>query len=157
MRWRWDQGRLAYFQYDNLVRIAKVLLDLNGVVINQRDFDPLRKPFEEYTGLPFAPKHYRVWRNYARVFECSMLATSLNGQLYTTDFCKLLQLPSNDFSADQYFNLLFSRFSYPYSQFEGYNTSQPQVFPFIAIIKFAMTRGDVGISLDEVFFICDRQ
>lgn len=63
MRWRWDQGRLSYFQYDNLVKIAKVLLDLQGVQINQKGFDPLRKPLEDYTGLPFAPNHYRVWRN----------------------------------------------------------------------------------------------
>lgn len=151
MRWRWDQGRLSYFQYDNLVKIAKVLLDLQGVQINQKGFDPLRKPLEDYTGLPFAPNHYRVWRNYARVFECAMLATSINGKLYATDFCKLLQLPSEEFSSDQYFNLLFSRFSYPFSQFEGYNITQKQVFPFIAIMKFAMARGISGVSVADVF------
>ena len=55
VRWRWDQGRLAYFQYDSLVRIARTLLDLNGVKINQPNQDPLRLPLEVSTGLPFSP------------------------------------------------------------------------------------------------------
>jgi len=151
MRWRWDQGRLSYFQYDNLVRIAQTLKTLNGVEINQHHIDPLRGPLESYVGLPFAPSHYRVWRNYARVFECAMLATSVGGNLHTTDFCKLLTLPPDQFAPDQYFNLLFSRFSYPSCLFENYNVTQGQVFPFIAMIKFAMARGAAGISLDEVF------
>ena len=128
MRWRWDQGRLSYFQYDNLVSIAKVLLTLNGVKINQRNFDPLREPLENAVGLPFAHSHYRVWRNYARVFECAMLATSVNGCLYATDICKLITQPADKFSSDQYFNLLFSRFSYPSPLFEMYNSKQQQVF-----------------------------
>lgn len=151
LRWRWDQGRLTYFQYDNLVKIASVLSSLNGIKINQSGIDPLRNPLEAGVGLPFSPAHYRVWRNYARVFECAMLATSVNGNLYTTDFCKLLLLPADKFSPDQYFNLLFSRFSYPSCLFENYNVTQKQVFPFVAIIKFAMARGPKGISLDEVF------
>lgn len=151
MKWRWDQGRLSYFQYDNLVKIADVLLTLQGIKINQPNFDPLREPLEKGVGLPFAPSHYRVWRNYARVFECAMLATSVNGSLYATDICKLITQPADKFSPDQYFNILFSRFSYPSCLFEKYNTTQQQVFPFIAIIKFAMTRGDSGVSLEEVF------
>jgi len=151
IRWRWDQGRLSYFQYDNLVRIAEVLSSLDGVEINGSGFDPLRGPLENGVGLPFSPSHYKVWRNYARVFECAMLATSISGKLHTTDFCRLLMLSPDKFSPDQYFNLLFSRFSYPSCLFENYNTTQKQVFPFVAIIKFAMSRGADGISLDDVF------
>ena len=151
VRWRWDQGRLAYFQYDSLVRIARALLDLNGVKINQPNQDPLRLPLEASTGLPFSPVSYRVWRNYARVFECSLLATSIEGKLFATDFCMLLQLAADVFGADQYFNLLFSRFSYPFPLFEGYDPTARQIFPFLAIMKFVMAREGSGASLDEVF------
>lgn len=151
MRWRWDQGRLAYFQYDSLVRIARTLFDLNGVKINQVNQDPLRHPLEACTGLPFSPVSYRVWRNYARVFECSLLATSVGGKLYATDFCMLLRLASDVFGADQYFNLLFSRFSYPFPLFEGYDPTARQIFPFLAIVKFVMAKGGSGASLDDVF------
>ena len=145
MRWRWDQGRLGYFQYANLVLTAKVLSGLVGTVINPRDgTDPLRQPLERYTGLPFSPAHYKVWRNYARVFQCAMLATSINGRLFVTDICKLLLLPPSEFSSDQYFNLLFSRFSYPFAPFEDYNVTHAQVFPFLAIMKLAMSRGNKG-------------
>ena len=152
MRWRWDQGRLGYFQYANLVLTAKVLSGLVGTVINPRDgTDPLRQPLERYTGLPFSPAHYKVWRNYARVFQCAMLATSINGRLFVTDICKLLLLPPSEFSSDQYFNLLFSRFSYPFAPFEDYNVTHAQVFPFLAIMKLAMSRGKQGVSLEDVF------
>ena len=69
MRWRWDQGRLGYFQFENIVRIAQVLKTLDGVPLNTRE-DLLRQPLMQGTGLPFAPAHYKVWRNYARVFAC---------------------------------------------------------------------------------------
>jgi hypothetical protein len=87
-KWRWDQGRLTYFQYENLKSIAHTLIRLEGVEINQKDVDPLRSELESFTGLPFAPSTYRVWRNYKRVFECSFLGTNLNDRLYVTDFCK---------------------------------------------------------------------
>lgn len=45
--WRWDQGRLSYFNFDNLRRIASVLVQLEGVELNLRDLDPLRTPLEE--------------------------------------------------------------------------------------------------------------
>ena len=37
MRWHWDQGRLDYFQFENIVRIAQVLNALDGVPLNTRE------------------------------------------------------------------------------------------------------------------------
>lgn len=34
MRWRWDQGRLEYFKFDNIIKIAKVLSELDGIWLN---------------------------------------------------------------------------------------------------------------------------
>ena len=59
MRWRWDQGRLEYFRFDNLVRIAETLAALDGVALNG-SFDPLRAPLVSQTGLAFKPDaHFR--------------------------------------------------------------------------------------------------
>ena len=150
MRWRWDQGRLGYFQFENIVRIAQVLNTLDGVPLNTRE-DLLRQPLMQGTGLPFAPAHYKVWRNYARVFACSMLATQVNQKLVVTDLCRKLAEEPSVLTADQYLNFVFSRFTLPYPAFDGYNPNISVAFPFVAIAKFVFVRADSGASLADVF------
>lgn len=116
MRWRWDQGRLTYFQFENICAIAKVLKSLDGLALDTKD-DLLRQPLEMNTGLPFSPSHYKVWRNYARVFQCSMLATKFENRLIITELCQNLA-GKNPFSPDEYLNFVFSHFQYPYLAFE---------------------------------------
>jgi len=87
MNWRWDQGRLDYFKYENICNISKCLMDLGGVDLRSASGDPLREYLMAHTGLPFAPAHYRVWRNYGRVFACSLLAVSIGNTLIPTDIC----------------------------------------------------------------------
>ncbi len=149
MRWRWDQGRLAYFQFENICAIAKVLKSLDGLSLDTKS-DLLRQPLETNTGLPFSPIHYKVWRNYARVFQCSMLATKIDNKLIVTDLCNNLA-GDNPLSSDEYLNFIFSHFQYPYPAFEGYDPKIKQVFPFAAILKFIISRHDRPVSLDDVF------
>ena len=150
MRWRWDQGRLDYFQFENIVKIARVLCDLDGVMLNTKT-DLLRQPLEQGTGLPFAPSHYKVWRNYARTFACSMLATNIDGKLFVTDVCRKLAADPAELSSDQYFNFIFSRFTLPFPAFDGYNANLSASFPFVAIAKFVLSRPVGGVSLEDVF------
>lgn len=150
MRWRWDQGRLVYFRFDNIVRIARVLTGLDGVPLNTRE-DLLRQPLEQGTGLPFAPSHYKVWRNYARVFACSMLATQVDQKLVVTDLCRKLAEEPTALTADQYLNFVFSRFTLPYPAFNDFNPNVGVTFPFVAIAKFVFVRAGAGASLADVF------
>ncbi len=149
MRWRWDQGRLAYFQFENICAIARVLKSLDGILLDTAE-DLLRHPLEENTGLPFSPSHYKVWRNYARVFQCSMLATRIDGRLIVTELCLNLS-GDTPFSPDEYLDFVFSHFQYPFPAFEEYNHETPPVWPFVAIIKFLIARNGKPISLDDVF------
>ena len=59
--WSWDQGRLDYFQFDNLKKIARFALKHD---LRAQEHDAL----VDAVGLPFSPKHeaYKPWRNYAR-------------------------------------------------------------------------------------------
>ena len=150
MRWRWDQGRLDYFKFENVVSIAKALRDLEGISIDTK-VDLLRFPLVENTGLPFAPSHYNVWRNYARVFHCAMLATNVCGRLVITDVCKRLADPKDPFSSDEYLNFVFSRFTLPFPAFDDYDAKAVPTFPFISIIKFLIANYEKGCSLHEVF------
>jgi hypothetical protein len=154
-RWRWDQGRLGYFQFENLKSIAHCLIKLEGVKINQKEFDPLRTELEAYTGLPFAPKSYRVWRNYKRVFECSFLATSINDNLYITDFCK--KIVDEEIDVDEFISLFIPRFRFPFSAFNDYEKSDRLIYPFCTVLKYLIANFQFGkqvfISLDDVFSI----
>lgn len=150
MRWRWDQGRLTYFQFDTLVAIAKVLCSLDGLSLITKD-DLLRKPLQENTEMPFAPSHYKVWRNYARVFGCAMLATRYGDKLIVSEICKKLANTENPFTPDEYFNFVFSHFVFPYPAFDDYSKDGNTSFPFVAIIKFLIANGVKGVSLNDVF------
>lgn len=150
MRWRWDQGRLDYFKFENIVKIARVLCELDGVLLSTKS-DLLRTPLEQGTGLPFSPSHYKVWRNYARTFACSMLATNIGEKLFVTDVCRKLATTPVTLTSDQYFNFVFSHFTLPFPAFDGYNPNLTISFPFVAILKFALTRIGGGVSLEDVF------
>lgn len=150
MRWRWDQGRLEYFRYENILRMAKTLYRLNGVYLNTAE-DLLRLPLESDTELPFAPSHYKVWRNYARVFQCALLATKVDNRLVATDICRRLATSPELFSADAYLGFLFTRFALPFPAFDDYRTDIPSAFPFVSIAKFVLARHEQGASLQDVF------
>ncbi len=150
MKWRWDQGRLEYFNYSNIRSIANVFLGLEGIDLEKGGEDILRTRLELETGLPFLPNSYTVWRNYARVFQCAMLATKIEGRLFVTDLCRKLKQPPTVFSSDEYFNFIFSRFALPFPAFKEYNASVTAVFPFAAIMKFIMSRPNRVCSTDDV-------
>lgn len=149
MKWRWDQGRLPYFRYENICSMSKVLNSLDGIDLSTGG-DALRQPLEQGTGLPFAPLHYKVWRNYSRVFQCAMLATSIDNRMIVSELCKNLA-SSSPFSPDEYLNFIFTHFQYPYPAFEGYNAAQQSIFPFVTIIKFLISREGEPITLNDIF------
>lgn len=84
--WRWDQGRLLYFQFDVLRDIAKTLVKFDNVDITKCE-DLFRQTLVSETGMPFLPDHYTIKRNYSRVFQCSFLAKFMGNQLVVTDIC----------------------------------------------------------------------
>lgn len=61
--WHWDQGRLAYFQFDALRQIAGF--------VKANDFKTAnRVQLLAETGLTFqAPATHSAWRNYSRILK----------------------------------------------------------------------------------------
>ncbi|MEY4926922.1 MAG: hypothetical protein RI894_1358 [Bacteroidota bacterium] len=152
--WRWDQGRLNYFRFDNLQLIAQAILGLDGTIINSANIDPLRYILEAQTGLPFSPQNYKVWRNYKRVFECSMLATSIDNHLFVSDIAKKIA-ENTDFEADDYLSFFATHFRYPFPAFSDYNADEPLVYPFCALLKYLIAHfeqlDNTFITLEDVF------
>jgi hypothetical protein len=157
MLWRWDQGRLPYFQFDVLRNIASVLVRFDGV--NTADCEALfRQALIDGTGMSFAPAHYTVLRNYKRAFECAFLATVSDGRLTVSDFCRELAGTDGGFNnADDYLLNYISRFRFPFPAFDGYDAFSGRVYPFCAIIKYLISlRHRVvqpSVNPDDIFRI----
>jgi 5-methylcytosine-specific restriction endonuclease McrA len=152
MRWRWDQGRLDYFRFDNIQKIASCLLELEGVRLDRRD--PLRELLESRTRLPFSPPHYTVWRNYARTFRCALLATEIRNQLRTTDICSRL-VGGDIIVADEYFTLLIQRFYLPFPAFADYSNTARRQYPMCAVVRYLLAKAisgrEASATLEEIF------
>lgn len=152
--WRFDQGRLDYFQFDEIKRIATAMAEVNGIPKPNAGDDTLRKILSKYSPRPFAPVNYTVWRNYKRVFGCLLLATEVAGIIVCTDLCNILAKESNEVDIDDYMRHFATHFYYPSPVFDGYNCTDPQTFPVIAIIKLLLseylTKGKSSITVDDI-------
>lgn len=153
--WRWDQGRLLYFQFDVLKDIAKVLVQFDNAKI--KDCEPqFRYALMNGTGRPFAPGHYTVLRNYKRVFECAFLATVVENRLIITDFCReLAKGDGNITSVDDFLFSYISRFRFPFPAFDNYNDTEQRIYPFCAIIKHLLSlrllHKEAKMSMEDIF------
>ena len=156
--WRWDQGRLTYFQFDKLRSIATVLVTLENSLINATP-DPLRGTLVSQTGLPFLPdaEEYRIWRNYGRVFGCACLAANIGNRLVTTEICRRLASGADDdlLSVDEYLAYLVPRFYFPSPVFQGYEPTAERVFPYCVVLRYLLASvgngGGAQLGLQDVF------
>ncbi len=155
--WRWDQGRLGYFNYDTLQKIASILKKYDGVEINANIEASFRTDLMISTGLPFAPQSYTVKRNYKRVFQCSLLASYSGNTLIATDICKSIALTSEEpLTVDEYMSLFAQRFRYPFPAFDNYGELEDVVYPVLAIVKLLIARQLLGkspsLTIEDIAF-----
>lgn len=153
--WRWDQGRLLYFQFDVLREIAKTLVKFDNADITQCEA-VFRNTLEKDTGMPFLPTHYTIKRNYSRVFQCSFLANFIGKKLIVTDICRDLASDNGaQKSVDDYLFNYIPKFRFPFPAFDNYNSTEQRIYPFCAIIKYLLSRVALGneakVSLDDIF------
>lgn len=152
--WRFDQGRLDYFQIDEIRRIACALASVDGIRKPTVEADALRGALANHTSLPFLPTAYTVWRNYGRVFKCMMLVAEIDGRIQATDLCKRIAENPSEFDADDYLAHFVRHFYYASPIFQGYTDHGIQIFPAVAIVKFLISeflvRGKDYVSLEEI-------
>lgn len=146
VEWRWDQGRVIYFQFDVIKETAKVLVKFEGRDINDNSVnEELHSLLMENVGLPFSPSHYKVNRNYGRVFQCTMLARNEENTLIVTDLCKLLSKEDSLISnCDDYLYEIVKRYRFPFPAFQDYDAQKPRVYPFCAVIKYLIALKEKG-------------
>lgn len=138
MEWRFDQGRLEYFEFDEIKRLAQGLLAIDGRPKPALSDDYLRQSLKKFSARPFFPIDYTVWRNYKRVFACALLATEIERNIVCTEICK--SLASDKIDADDYFAHFARNFYYPSPIFEGFDPLAVQIFPISAILKLILAK-----------------
>lgn len=155
-QWRWDQGRLGYFSFEILKKISECFVQLEGTELS-RELEPiLRKSLTYHTGLEFPAGPNGLWRNYARIFKCALLAVEINGSLRITDICRELGETNETVAdTDDYLSIWFSRFYFPSPAFQGYNTDSMPVFPLCAVLKYLLSHflenGNASLGIDDIF------
>lgn len=152
-KWRWDQGRLDYFQFDEIKKISCALVNFDGKSLPRGDDpDNLRIILESYSERPFSPASYMVWRNYKRVFGCLLLAVEIHGVMLCTDICK--DVANGKIDSNEYIINLSKRFYYSSPVFDGYSANDEQIFPICAIVKFLISRyiynNEFVVSVDQI-------
>ncbi len=136
--WRFDQGRIEYFQFDEIRKVAKfsVAHDLKSMK---------RKPLVEATGLPFYPESddYPPWRNYSRVFRTAMIVANIDGVAQPTKVAQLLAMDGS-VTSDDYFHFLAQTFTDPHPSFQEWSPTDNPRFPLLFAIKFLLARVPAG-------------
>jgi len=154
MTWRFDQGRLDYFNFEEIKRLAITLSNINGIIKPELHNDILRNELAKYSTRPFLPEHYTVWRNYKRVFACALLATEIEGRIVATDLCKYIAHNYNSIDTDDYIAFFARKFYFPSPIFEDYNLTEPQIFPVSAILKLILSKynrtSQNFVSIEEI-------
>ena len=136
--WRFDQGRIEYFQFDELRKIAKFAIanDLKSAS---------RGPLVSATGLPFLPANaaYPPWRNYSRVFRTAMLVAKIGNVARPTRVAELLAR-DGVVTSDDYFHFFAQAFTDPAPSFQEWAPSQSPRFPLLFALKFLLARSVLG-------------
>ena len=138
--WNWEQGRLEYFQFDELRKIAKFGRDVDLRHAN-------RTELASAVGLPFYPDDptYRPWRNYARLFQIAMIAIPAKGgsdSELTVVGNRLAQ--DGKVTTDEYLHFLAQATSAPSPALSTWDHSCKLRYPLLFVLRFLLARATQG-------------
>lgn len=134
--WKWDQGRMQYFQYD-------VLRTMAGFIVNYdlKNSEPLF--IRQATELDFsAPETHSPWRNYSRIFKLCLLVSESNGIAIPTDIARILSQPGV-VTCDEYIHFLVEATTDPspaLSDWAMMNEAMPVRNPLCFSLKYLLAK-----------------
>lgn len=144
--WHWDQGRLSYFQFDNLKILAKAALEADFKSLTNDEVTVL-------TGLPFLPRNYMPWRNYSRILKLSLITSEVDGVAVPTAIASLLA-KSGSITCDEYLHFILQTFTEPSPALRGWSPDAEFRFPLVFALKYILTRfivtGEASTSIDNI-------
>lgn len=145
--WHWDQGRLAYFQFDALRQIASYVVD--------HDFKTAQKAeLLAFTGLPFAaPQTHSAWRNYSRILKLCLLVSEIDNVARPTSIARRLS-EAGSITCDEYLHFLVRSFTEPSPALEDWSRDANFRYPLLFSLKYLLAKVAINAmpvaSFDEV-------
>jgi hypothetical protein len=145
--WHWDQGRLAYFQFDSLRQIASFVVGDDFKTASKADLLAA-------TGLPFAaPATHSAWRNYSRILKLCLLVSEINNVAQPTPIATLLSRPGV-VTCDEYLHFLTRAFTEPSPALEKWSPDADFRYPLLYSLKYLLTKvainGTPTASFEEI-------
>ncbi len=137
--WHWDQGHLAYFQFDAIQRIARFVLANDAK-------NATKDALAAATGLPFAaPDGYSAWRNYSRTLKLSLLVSEVGNSAQATEVAALLAQPGKA-TCDEYFHFLLRIFTEPSPALADWSPKGPFRYPLLFSLKYLLAKTATGYT-----------
>jgi hypothetical protein len=141
--WHWEQGRLEYFQFDVLRRVAQFAVHND---VSQATRAQLRAAI----GTPFDPADYTPWRNYARVFKLMFLVAGTHRGAQATSAAALLAQPGQ-VTADEFFHFVAQGSTEPSPALSGYDAAARPRYPLLFALKYLLAKSAVGGATSTAF------
>jgi hypothetical protein len=144
--WHWDQGRLAYFQFDTIRTLARAA--------KRHDFrNASRSDLEQATGFPFLPAKYTPWRNYSRVLKLCLLISEINGEAKPTAVAEVLSKPGA-VTCDEYLHFIATATTEPSPALQDWKPDAEFRFPLLVALKYLLAKAAIPenafATLDEL-------
>lgn len=141
--WRWEQGRLEYFQFDELRKIAKFASRSN---LRQATRADLRSA----VGLPFYPTDYVPWRNYGRLYQIAMIAIPKGHQDSEPTMLGSLMAQDGKITTDEYLHFLATATSDPTPALSNWDHTADLRYPLLFVLRFLLARATQGIVTTSI-------
>ena len=144
--WRWDQGRIVYFQYDTLRTVSEfvALYDFRN---SESDF------IRGETGLLFPPQNYTPWRNYARALKLCLLVSENLNRVIATDVARLLSQPGA-VTCDEYLHFIAEATTDPSPALTNWNNQLRIRHPLCFSLRYLLSRvavlGNHETTIDQI-------
>ncbi len=145
--WHWDQGHLAYFQFD-------ALRAMSSYIVHNDIKSASRAEAVAATGLAFAgPQNYLPWRNYARALKLSLLLYERDNKAIPTAIAQLLARPGI-VTCDEYFHFLAQVSTEPNPALADWTPDAHVRYPLLFALKYLLAKATISISpfvdMDEI-------
>lgn len=142
--WNWDQGRLDYFQFDNLKKIARF-----GAKNDLRLAD--QPALSAATGLEYKPvdPRYPPWRNYGRSFKSALICAADGTGSKLTKVGALLA-SDGGITTDEYFHFLAEATTDPLPALKEWDHTADMRYPLLFSLKFLLARAAMGMDTTSI-------
>lgn len=145
LAWNWEQGRLEYFQFDELRKIARFGAEHDLRAASRRDLAGA-------IGLPFLPDDdaYPPWRNYGRLFQIAMIATPRGRSESRLTSVGELLAGDGQVTTDEYLHFLAQATTQPSPALSAWNHTARLRYPLLFVLRFILARATQGHPVTDV-------